>query len=139
MQNGFAIDKSRGLAFFHFSGEMTAAEGKRVFIEYVNHPDFDPTATMITDARAVTGVSATFTEILSNVRGMPALLRLFEKGALSVILVSSEVPFGMARMLQAVLEMFSEIKLEVVLGEDLDFSGLNVCVSEIHKAVGNSA
>lgn len=101
------------VALFRFQGIMTADQGLAAFQDYLKHDNFDPSFTMLTDARNVIDVDAKFLDILAKVSSLKPVLQKFQAGALSVILVEHMGPFGMARMLGHVLNMFCEIELRV--------------------------
>lgn len=105
------------LAHFRFFGKMSISDAKQAFLDYVALPGFDPAHVMLSDARNVTGIDATFLGILGNIYGLAAPLRKFDRGALSVVLVSDDVSFGMVRMLEQVLDMTSRIKIRAVWSE----------------------
>jgi hypothetical protein len=101
------------LALFRFHGMVTVAEAKAAFEDYVAHPGFDPRFVMLSDARAVTEIDATFGAIFVNVLGLGGLLRRFSDEALSVVLVEEGMVFGMVRMLEQVLDALSRIKMRI--------------------------
>lgn len=141
MRYTISINEARRVAIFEFSGEMSAKDGKQVFLEYISRPDFDPSFTMITDARQVTAIPSGFLEILSLVRGLRPMLKQFDRGALSIVLVNNDVSYGMARVLEQVLDMFSRIRLRVVEteAEAMDLAGLGVVrLSDIEPSQSES-
>jgi len=105
------------LAYFRFFGQLSISGAKQAFLDYVALPGFDPAHVMLSDARDITGIEATFLGILGNIYGLAAPLRKFDRGALSVVLVSDDVSFGMVRMLEQVLDMTSRIKIRAVWSE----------------------
>lgn len=134
MSYHFAIHPSQKIACFRFSDRVNISEARQAFVDYVAHPDFQPDYAMLSDARAVTGIEASFVGILTNVQGLSAQLRNFEKGAVSVVLVAGATTFGMVRMLEQVLDFTSKIKMRIATTEgealaevglpDADFAAL---------------
>lgn len=104
---------SHGITAFKFTGEMSADEGRQAFVEYTSRPDFDPNHWMITDAREVTGVKATFKDVTRGVASLVGRLRLFRTPVRSVILVDGESPFVWSRVVDQVLEKYSPIEVRV--------------------------
>jgi hypothetical protein len=118
MKSSLRILSKKGVSLFHFSGEMTIADGRQAFVEYVNHEEFDPAYVMITDARGVTSIEATFKGVLSAVFGLAGLIKKFRSGAKSVILVQDPSQFGYARMLEQILDYSSPIRVQIALCEE---------------------
>ncbi|WP_421703539.1 hypothetical protein [Aliiroseovarius sp.] len=106
------------VAQFRFFGVISVATARRAFEDYVAHPDFDPGFTMISDAREVTELDASYRRIVTNILGLARPLRRFDKGALSIVLVGDETTYGMVRMLEQVLDFFSAIQLRPVWSEE---------------------
>lgn len=98
-------------------GLVSVKEAKQCFLDYVAHPDFDPTYVMLTDARGVDEIDASYRDILLNVMGLIKPLRHFKDKALSVILVENDMAYGMAHMLQQVLDSVSPIRVQTVEDE----------------------
>ena len=113
----FVIRPDMKLAFFRFGGRMTAKLGRRCFEAYLADPAFDPSYTMVTDARAITTIDAGFLDLMREICPLHALLKQFDKGTAAVVLAGSDTAFGMARMLAQVLETVSAIHLYVVDSE----------------------
>jgi hypothetical protein len=107
-----------GVAFFRFVGQVNAREGMEAFLLYTEHSSFSPEHVMLTDARGVTSIDASFIEVLSICLSLRAQLGKFDKEVLSVVLVGTEHQFGFARMLEQVLNLLSNIRLHVVNGVD---------------------
>jgi hypothetical protein len=111
------IMPERRTAFFRFDGEVDAREARQAFLDYVRAPDFDPTHTMITDARGVTTTRVRFGEVVSGVIGLMRALSLFKEPVKSIILVSDPDSFVRVRLLDQVLETASNIRVEIVHDE----------------------
>lgn len=105
------------IALFHMCGHVTVKEAKQCFLEYVAHPEFHPNYVMLTDARGVTEIDGTYRDILFGVMGLVAPLRRFKKQALSVVLVDSDLAFGMGHILQQVLDSVSPIRMRLTEDE----------------------
>jgi hypothetical protein len=107
----------KGLAVFTFSGLLTVGEARESFVEYTDHELFCPTYTMLSDARGVTDIEASFLEVFTKLMSLGSRLRKFNSQVLSVVLVGTEVQFGYARMLDQLLDATSVIRLFVVTEE----------------------
>jgi len=107
----------RDVATFRFYGKISVSIARKAFEDYVAHPDFDPGFTMISDAREVTGLDASYRQIVANILGLARPLRRFDKEVFSVVLVGDETTYGMVRMLEQVLDFFSAIQLRPVWSE----------------------
>lgn len=132
----------RGVATFRFHGEISVSIARKAFEDYVAHPDFDPGFTMISDAREVTGLDASYRQIVANILGLARPLRRFDKEVLSVVLVGDETTYGMVRMLEQVLDFFSAIALRPVWSEAeaLRLAGLpDVRFAELFAVSGDDA
>lgn len=106
------------LAYFHFWGEISAATGKEAFLQYTNDESFDPSYLMVTDARDVTKIQATFQTILFGTEGLRSLLARFKPGTISAILLRDSTQMGYARMLEQVLALLSPIEVRIACSED---------------------
>lgn len=113
----FSIHVDQGIACFKFTDRIAIGDARQVFVEYVAHANFDPGFAMLTDARGVTGIDASFVGILTNVQGLSVPLRQFERRAVSVILVAGGTTFGMVRMLEQVLDFASKITVRIARTE----------------------
>ncbi len=107
----------KSIAHFRFFGEMGVQDGIDAFVEYIQHPDFSPKLTMLTDARGVTVDKSSFKEIFFATVGLAQHLRKFDAGAKSVIIVDSDTVYGVGRLLEQILEFTSKIKVHMVLSE----------------------
>jgi hypothetical protein len=114
----FAIFPERRIAFFKFWDDVSTVSAKEAFIRYTNDENFDPAYLMVTDARAVTSIHATFQSILFGVEGLRDLFAKFERGSISAILVSNTTQFGYARMLEQVLAFLSPITVRIAFHQE---------------------
>lgn len=138
MPYSISIDADKRLGFFTFSGQVSTSQAKQAFLDYVAMDGFDPSYVMFSDARRVTHIDAHFFDIFSNVQGLAAPLKRFERDALSVVLVSDDLVFGMTRMLEQVLELLSGIKMRVTRSEThaLHLCGLSNVALDAITSVG---
>ncbi|MFY0623019.1 MAG: hypothetical protein JXQ89_15135 [Pelagimonas sp.] len=113
MPTSFQIFSDENIALFRMDGNISVRDGRQLFLDYTSHPDFDPTHRMFTDATGVTKIDASFADIIKALMGMPKLLRQFEKGASSVILVGNSTSFGVGRMLESALSATSPIEMTI--------------------------
>lgn len=114
MPTSFSIYPSLRLSVFRMEGTITVAEGKRCFVSYTDHPDFDASYTMVTDARAVTEVEASFQEILFGASSILQQILRVDPGTAAIVIVQKESVFAMARMLEQVVSFLSRIQMRVV-------------------------
>ena len=105
------------IAFFKFWDDVATVSAKEAFVQYTRDENFDPSYLMVTDARDVTRIHASFQDVLFGVEGLRDLLAKFERGTISVILVSDSTQLGYARMLEQVLAFLSPITVKVVFDE----------------------
>lgn len=118
MAYSFKVFPEKRIAFFKFWDDVSTASAKEAFVQYTRDESFDPTYLMVTDARGVTKIRATFQSVLFGVEGLRNLLTKFEKGTISAILVSDTTQFGYARMLEQVLAFLSPITVRIAFHED---------------------
>ena len=102
-----AINPRLRLAHFRLTGVLHTHESEDALRLYTRTPGFDPAFTLLTDARGLDGVESSFAEILGAAWRLRPVLRLFDRPVTSVILVGSDVGFGMARVMQQVIEPVS--------------------------------
>jgi hypothetical protein len=114
----FKVFPEKRVAFFRFWGDVSTASAKEAFVQYTKDENFDPTYLMVTDARGVTKIHATFESVLFGVEGLRNLLTKFERGTISAILVSDTTQLGHARMLEQVLAFLSPITVRIAFQED---------------------
>ncbi len=117
VQRHLAILPERSIAYFRFSGSMDVQDGVDAFVEYLQHKDFSPRLTMLTDARGVTVEKSAFKEMFFATVSLSQHLRVFDKGAMSVIIVDSDTVYGVGRLLEQILDFTSRIKVHIVLSE----------------------
>ncbi|MEZ5798868.1 MAG: hypothetical protein R3D63_16170 [Paracoccaceae bacterium] len=110
------VDHDRGLALFRFSGRMTVPQFRDTFVGYVTGPGFSRDHLMLSDLRAVDELVADFSSMFQAVQGLGRVLRQFDGKAHAVLMVESEVNFGIARMLQQVVGVFSAVRIDVARG-----------------------
>jgi hypothetical protein len=106
------------LAYFRFCDEISAATGKEAFLQYTKDESFDPSYLMVTDARDVTKIHATFQKILFGTESLRSLLARFKPGTISAILLRDSTHMGYARMLEQVLALLSPIEVRIAFDED---------------------
>lgn len=109
----YTVHPERRLAYFRMTGDVALQECIDTFVGYVDHPQFDPACVMLTDTRNLVHVEADFRRILWAVDRTRKLFHRFPKGTLCVIHAPRDVNFGLARILQQVLEPFSPFRFEI--------------------------
>ncbi|CUH77099.1 hypothetical protein [Tropicibacter naphthalenivorans] len=108
-----SIHPGRSLGYFKFRGDTDVAEGVRAFLEYVDHPLFDPTFTMLSNTAHLGEVKAGFRGILMGIQRLAPQYKRFRFAADSVIYARDDVAFGTARMLQQMLEPISQFRFHI--------------------------
>lgn len=114
-----SVHPERKLAFFRMLGHVPLQDCIDIFVDYVNHPLFDPAHVMLTDTRHLQGVDADFRRILWALERTRPLFGRFPKGTLSVIHAPRDVNFGLARILQQVAEPFTPFRFEIERDEEM--------------------
>ena len=102
------------LFLLRFSGRLTISEGKAAFLDIMRHDGFHPDVRMFTDTRAVTEAVVDFAGIFAAVQSVLGLMNRLGPEALSVILVGNDTHFGMARMLEQVVDALARLQMRVV-------------------------
>jgi hypothetical protein len=122
----------RRIATFRFAGRFSVADGRRMFLDYVGRPDFDPAAIMISDCRGTTEIEADFMSILAGVEGVAGALRRLGPEAMSIVLVRDELQFGMGRMLEQVVGLVCGLRMVVTADpeEAARLAGLDLATLE---------
>jgi hypothetical protein len=116
------------LVHFRMRDSLTVAQFRRAFLDFVESPDFHPHYLILTDAREVTELHADFKGIFNAVQGLAQVFAKFESAVPCIIIVKGDLHFGMARMLQQILEVFSNIRVHPVkeIAEASMISGLDL-------------
>lgn len=99
----------RNLFVLRFHGLLTAGDGKRGFLDIVGHPGFHPDVWILTDTRAVTEARIGFTDMFTTALSVLSEIRRFSPKARAVILVGNETQFGLARMLEQVIDSLASL------------------------------
>lgn len=110
---GLKVHRERRLAVFMFCGTMTASTGRRAFVDYVASADFDPAHVIFWDIRRAEVVTD-FTGIFGAVQSLSPAFARFPQEVAAVMLVRGALQFGMARMLQQIVEFAAPIRIEIV-------------------------
>ncbi len=111
--HSMTIHSGRRIATFRFEGRFSVADGRKMFLDYVARPDFDPEAIMISDCRGTTEIAADFMSILAGVEGLTLALRRLGPQAHAILLVKGELQFGMGRMVEQVVGLVCRLKVTV--------------------------
>ena len=119
-------------------GIIPVEEGRRAFLEIVAHPGFDPEIPIYVDIRAVTEVDADFPRVFMAVQAVKAEMRHFGDMSCMVILAGDGSAYGMARMLQQVVEAVARLRMRVVasMGEASALLGLSAEILETVSGAG---
>lgn len=113
MRVDMAILPPRRLSYFRMTGILFTRDSEQAFLDYVNHPLFDPRYTFLTNSAPLTGVEATFLEIVAAVFRLRKVFDLFDTPVLSVLYCETDVAYGMARVLQQVAEPTTQFEFFV--------------------------
>lgn len=106
--------KESNLFVLRFHGTLTTAEGKAAFLEVVRHAEFNDAARLIMDTRGVTEARLDFAGLFAGVQSVLREIGRFGPSALGVVLVRGETHFGLARMLEQVVEALAHRHIRVV-------------------------
>lgn len=101
-----------------FEGQIDAASGKDAFLRTVSHPSFSAASGMFWDLRGVSEAKVEFADLFAAVQSVvPKLARLTPETR-AVILVENDTLFGLARMLEQVVDAMSPLRIRVAQTED---------------------
>ena len=117
MPISYSIHPDRGLAHFRMTGTIDVAQTLGSFADYVRNPLFDPSYVMLTDAQDVGAVDADFLGIVGGVQRAMPFLRSFPDEASSIIYAPRDLIFGMARIMQQVVEPVSRLRFQILRDE----------------------
>ncbi|WP_306043547.1 hypothetical protein [Mameliella sp. MMSF_3510] len=117
MPISYSIHPNRGLAHFRMSGTIDVPQTLGSFSDYVQNPQFDPSFVMLTDAQEVGVVDADFLGIVGGVQRAMTFLRSFPNEAFSIIYAPRDLTFGMARIMQQVVEPVSKLRFHILRDE----------------------
>jgi hypothetical protein len=122
------IRTDQRLVHFRFRDQLTVSEFRRAFLDFVESPQFDPAFLMLTDTREVDELIADFKSMFNAVQGLSRAFARFDREAKCVLLVKGDMHFGMARMLEQIVEVFSPIRIRAVqsVAEASAFSELSL-------------
>ncbi|MBS0124412.1 hypothetical protein [Thetidibacter halocola] len=112
-----AICKDRRLVHFRLCGVLHTIESERALIRYTQDPAFDPTYTFLTDARGLTEINSGFLEIIGAAHRLRHVLALFDRPVNSVLICPSDLSFGMARIMQQVIEPLTHFTFHIARTE----------------------
>lgn len=112
-----SVHPDRSIGLFRMHGMIDVAQGMSSFRTYVQHPQFDPAFTMLSDTSNITEVQATFLGIVGGVQRSLFLLNEFRQETRSIVYAPHDVAFGMARILQQVAEPLSRLRFEIFTDE----------------------
>jgi hypothetical protein len=129
------IRPDRGVAVFRFHGVLTADGGRRAFQDYVTRADFSPDRPFLWDLRDVDELDVDFGRMFAAVQGMTAALRRFERDTPAVILVKDEMQYGMARMLEQIVDSASRIRISVVGSADEACAVLGLIPGDLDRGI----
>lgn len=111
--HSIAIRADHGIAYFRFRARLSPDLGRQAFADYVEMPDFKPTHRLFWDLRDVTEIDADFTRIFASVQSLSGAFRRFETEAPGVVLVKDAMQYGLARMMEQVVDALSLIRIRV--------------------------
>ncbi len=96
-----------------FEGRFDVPTGKAAFLAIVRHPSFTPASGIFWDVRAVTEAIVEFGPLFAAVQSVLAALLRFNAESRAVILVEDDTHFGMARMLEQIVDAVSPLHVRV--------------------------
>ncbi|GAA4225094.1 hypothetical protein GGQ68_001780 [Sagittula marina] len=109
----YTFHPDQKLAFFRFFNQITVQDCVETFRAYVAHPDFRPDDLMLSDTRQLEGIDATCLGIIVAVERLLPCFRAFPDTARSIIYAKNDLIFGMARMMQQVIEPVSTFEFQI--------------------------
>lgn len=104
----------RNLLLLGLTGPLGVRDGKAAFLDLFLHPGCGPDVQILTDARGVTETSLDFAGMLLAAQSLLPQIGRLGPEALCVILVANETHFGMARMLEQIVEALTQRRIRVV-------------------------
>jgi hypothetical protein len=104
----------RNLLVLGLTGPLDVRDGKAAFLDLFLHPGCGTDVHILTDARDVTDTSLDFAGMLLAAQGLLPQIGRLGSEALCVILVGNETHFGMARMLEQIVEALAQRRIRVV-------------------------
>lgn len=107
------IMPERGLAYFRMSGKLFTAECVTAFMDYTKDPMFNPNLTMLTNAEGLRGLNTNFVEVVRAAGEIREAMGLFKTPVPSVLYCTSNAAFGMARVMQQVVEPMSKFQFKI--------------------------
>jgi len=119
MSIAFTVHPDLNLAYFRLRGRTDVAECARAYTDYLKHSDFQPNHIMLTSTVDLENIDASFTRILVAVERVAPTFRLFRTETTSVIHARDDVVFGLARMLQQIVEPLSKFRFDVHRTEEM--------------------
>jgi 2-hydroxy-3-keto-5-methylthiopentenyl-1-phosphate phosphatase len=102
------------LGILLLKGHVTVPEVKQGYLDLIRHPQLSPDMKMFADARGVTEVTADFLSMLSATYSVKRDLDRLSRESRCVMLVASEMNFGIARMFQQVVGSVSWVNIHIV-------------------------
>lgn len=109
----FHVCPKRRLAFFRMVGTVKTPECVDAFFDYTKHPEFNPEFPFLTTTENMTRIESNFRQVVQAVQRTKPLFSPFRKESLCVIHAPGHLSFGMARILQQVIEPVSNFRLEI--------------------------
>ncbi|MGB4828672.1 MAG: hypothetical protein WBP18_15640 [Paracoccaceae bacterium] len=114
-----------------FRDRMTVSEARQGFVDIVAHPEFDPAIPIFAVLRGVTELVADFPGIFGAVQAVRKQIKRFGPGSKCVILAGNEVHYGVARMLEQIVDAMSQLRIRVVARADEAAKALGLTVEAL--------
>jgi hypothetical protein len=109
----YSIHPDRGLAYFRLRGPIPVKECVDTFLAYADDPLFDPGHVFLTESRSRAHIDTNFVGIVTAVQRTMLFIRSFPIETLSVIHAPVDRSFGLARILQQVMEPVSNFHFHI--------------------------
>ena len=112
----FTLTLTTGRRLFVLSirDRMTTEDGRQALLALLDHPEFEPTIQVLVDIRQVTEIAADFKSIFAVVQVLKTRMGRFDRGTRFVVMTGEGASFGMARMLQQVVDVITQLRMTVV-------------------------
>ena len=120
-----------GIFVLIFQDRITVSDGRRAFLDVINHPGFDPMVPILADLRGVTDLAVDFPGMFMAVQAVLKHIRRFSAQSKTVLLTGNDMQYGTARMLQQVVEAVSQLRFTVVDSTDEAAAKLGLSVADL--------
>ena len=108
------LTADRRLFVLVMKGTVAVNEGRQAFLSILDHPGFEPMIPILVDIREIEEIVADFKGVFMAVQVLKSRMASLNRKSLFLVLAGDGASFGMARMLQQVVEVITELRMKVV-------------------------